>query len=72
MNLSSTHTPSGAWALQCTAFDAPTPDQLRVQADVLICVNAQGVIEAVIEHSDPRWAEQKEAHAAAGTPRACP
>ena len=58
-----------AWALHCTAFDAPTPDQLRVQTDALICVNAQGVIDAVLQPGDPRWARERAAHAAAGTLR---
>jgi guanine deaminase len=63
---------SAAWALQCTAFDAPASDQLRVQADVLVCVNAQGVIEAVLHQGDPRRQAAQAAHAAAGTLRILP
>jgi len=63
---------SAAWALQCTAFDAPASNQLRVQADVLVCVNAQGVIEAVLHQGDPRRQAAQAAHAAAGTLRSLP
>lgn len=64
--------PAAAWALQCTAFDAPAPDRLRVQADVLVCVNAQGMIDAVIARDNPHWDVERAAHAVAGTLRSLP
>ena len=56
-----------AWALRCTALDAPAPDQLRVQEDVLIVVNAQGQIESVLAAHGAQRAVVEAAHAAAGT-----
>ena len=55
------------WALLCTAFDAPVPDALRIQQDVLIVVDGRGMIDAVLERDDPRRAALEAAHAAAGT-----
>jgi len=55
------------WALICTAFDAPAPDALRVQQDVLIEVSASGLIEAVLTNDDPRRSQTETDHARAGT-----
>lgn len=55
------------WALLCTAFDAPSPDALRIQQDVLIVVDGNGMIDAVLERDHPRRAVLEAAHAAAGT-----
>jgi guanine deaminase len=55
------------WALLCTAFDAPQPDALRIQQDVLITIDDQGMIEAVMQAGDARRAAVQAAHAAAGT-----
>ena len=59
--------PGQGWALLCTAFDAPVPDALRIQQDVLIVVDGRGMIDAVLERGDPRRAALEAGHAAAGT-----
>lgn len=64
--------PGQAWALQCTAFDAPRPDTLRVQSDVLVVVSSTGVIDAVIAQGDARFAAERARHAAAGQLRELP
>jgi len=58
--------------MQCTAFDAPQADTLRVQSEVLVVVSGQGRIEAVIARDDPRWETERARHAAAGQLRALP
>jgi guanine deaminase len=58
--------------MQCTVFDTPQADALRVQSDVLVVVSAAGRIEAVIARDDTRWAAQRERHAAAGQLRELP
>ena len=58
--------------MQCTAFDAPHADTLRVQSEVLVVVSGQGRIEAVIARDDPRWETERARHAAAGQLRALP
>jgi len=55
------------WALVCTAFDAPAPDALRVQQDVLIEISASGMIEAVRTHNDAHREHVQAEHARAGT-----
>lgn len=59
--------PRTAWALRCTALDAPAPDRLRVQEDVLIVVNDQGQIESVLTAHGARRKAAEAAHAEAGT-----
>lgn len=58
--------------MQCTAFDTPQADTLRVQSDVLVMVSAQGRIDAVIARGDPRWDIERARHAAAGRLRELP
>jgi len=58
---------SAGWALACTAFDAPTPHALRVQADVLIEVSASGMIQTVLAPDDPQRRQLEVSHARAGT-----
>jgi len=63
---------SCAWALLCTAFDAPAPDTLRVQEDVLIQVDANGMIDAVLDRNNPHRPALEALHARADTLRRLP
>ncbi len=58
--------------MQCTAFDAPQANALRVQSDVLLTVSAQGQIVSVIARDDPRWAVERARYLAAGSLRQLP
>lgn len=58
--------------MQCTAFDAPRADALRVQSDVLVAVSGEGRITSVIARDDPLWVTERARHAAAGSLRQLP